>query len=230
MISSWGALGCLALKARHGQHFPMCSFTWAAKGGQKNWLYMRSSMHSRPRWPTWSWHPFRATSVCAAGNTSWRGSPLILWVWLICTGCPVWVLVCFIPTGTDWIWVDQLVWTVVYPGFHPAVWRWPDSEYDLLAEPDASPPRSYRWPAGCQTATVGIDGTCRAFKGSLLHILYCCSCDLEMSTWVVRHTSWTGHPQQGICIYVCLSSLVVQLEIVVCHTGCVQLGGCEDIS
>ena len=28
--------------------------------------------HSRPRWPTPSWHPFRATSLCTAGKTSWK--------------------------------------------------------------------------------------------------------------------------------------------------------------
>ena len=38
--------------------------------GQKNWSWMRSSMHSRPRSPTSSWHPFRVTSLCAAGKTS----------------------------------------------------------------------------------------------------------------------------------------------------------------
>ena len=78
-----------------------------------------------------------------------------------------------------------------------------------------------------QITTVGLNGTCRAFEGSLLH---CCSCDLEMSTWVVRHASWPGHPWQGVCIYVCLSCLVVQPKVVVgqagnpAMTGCIQLG------
>ena len=72
MIFSRGALDCLALKARHGQHFPICSFTWAAMWGQKNWSCMRSSMHSRSRWPTSSWHPFRATFLCVAGKTNWK--------------------------------------------------------------------------------------------------------------------------------------------------------------
>ena len=66
------ALGCLALKARHGQHFPMCSFAWAAMQGQKNLLCIRSSMHSRPKWSTSSWHPWRVTSLCAAGRTNWK--------------------------------------------------------------------------------------------------------------------------------------------------------------
>ena len=57
------AFGCLALKARQGWHFPMCSFTWTAMWGQKNLSRMRSSMRSRPKWPTSSWHPLRATSL-----------------------------------------------------------------------------------------------------------------------------------------------------------------------
>ena len=66
------AFGCLALKARHGQHFPMCSFACAAMQGQKNLPCMRSSMCSRPKWPTLSWHPLRGTSPCVAGKTNWR--------------------------------------------------------------------------------------------------------------------------------------------------------------
>ena len=70
-VFKW-ALGCLALKARHGQHFPMCPFSWAAMWDQKNLSCTRSSMCSRPKWPTTSWHPLRATSLCAAGRTNWR--------------------------------------------------------------------------------------------------------------------------------------------------------------
>ena len=69
---SRGALGCLALKVRHGQYFSICSFTWAAMHSKKNQSHMRSSMCSRPRWPTSSWHPFRATSLCTAVKTSWK--------------------------------------------------------------------------------------------------------------------------------------------------------------
>ena len=78
-------------------------------------------------------------------------------------------------------------------------------------------------------------GLCRAFEGSLLCSLHCCSCDLEISTWAVRNTSCPGHPQQGVCIYICLSGLVVQAEIVVCQagnpamTGCIQLGCCKQV-
>ena len=67
-----GGFGCLALKARQRWHFPRCSFTWAAVWGQKNLLCMRSSMHSRPKWPTSSWHPLRATSLCTAGKINWK--------------------------------------------------------------------------------------------------------------------------------------------------------------
>ena len=68
---SRGAFGCLALKAKHRQHFPMCSFACTAIQGQKN----LSSMHSRSKWPTLSWYPLRATSLCAAGRTNWRRIP-----------------------------------------------------------------------------------------------------------------------------------------------------------
>ena len=39
---------------------------------KKNMPCMRSNMHSRPRWPTLSWHPLRATSPYAVGKTNWR--------------------------------------------------------------------------------------------------------------------------------------------------------------
>ena len=48
----------------------MCSFSWTAIWGQKNLSCMRSSMCSRPKWPTSSWHPLRATSLCAVGKTN----------------------------------------------------------------------------------------------------------------------------------------------------------------
>ena len=67
-----GAFCCLALKARHGWHFATCPFTCAAMWGQKNLSCMTSNMCSRPRWPTSSWHPLRATSLYAVGKTSWR--------------------------------------------------------------------------------------------------------------------------------------------------------------
>ena len=70
MIFSSGAFGCLALKTKHERHFPMCSFAWAAMWGQKNLSCIRSSMRSRPRWPTSSWHPLRATSLCTVGRTN----------------------------------------------------------------------------------------------------------------------------------------------------------------
>ena len=69
---SRGVLGCLALKVRHGWHFLMCSFAWAAMWGQTNWSCMRSSMCFRPRCSTSSWHPFRVTSLCTAWKTGWK--------------------------------------------------------------------------------------------------------------------------------------------------------------
>ena len=55
MFSS-SALGCLALKVRHGWHWSMCSLTCAAMQGQKKWLHIKSSICSRHEWPTLSWH------------------------------------------------------------------------------------------------------------------------------------------------------------------------------
>ena len=46
-----------------------------------------------------------------------------------------------------------------------------------------------------QITTVCLYGTYEAFEGTLMHSSHCCSCNLEVSTWVVRHTSWLGHPQ-----------------------------------
>ena len=68
MFSS-GALSCLALKVRHGQYLATCSLTCTAMQGQRKWLHIRSSMHSRPKWPTSSWHPFRVVCLCAASKT-----------------------------------------------------------------------------------------------------------------------------------------------------------------
>ena len=47
-------------------------FPWAAMQGQKNLSHMRPNMCSRPKCPTSLWHPWRATSLCAAGRTNWK--------------------------------------------------------------------------------------------------------------------------------------------------------------
>ena len=70
MFSS-DALGYFALEVRHGWHLSTCSLTCAAMHGQKKWLCIRSSICSRPKWPTSSWHPLRAVFRCVAGRTSW---------------------------------------------------------------------------------------------------------------------------------------------------------------
>ena len=51
-------------------HFLTCSLSSAAMQGQKIWLHIRSSIFSRPKWPTSLWHPFRAVSQCMAYRTN----------------------------------------------------------------------------------------------------------------------------------------------------------------
>ena len=68
-----GSLGLLGFKGKGiGGTFQCVPLPVEPYKGQRNWSHMRSSMHSRLRWPTWSWHPFRATSLCVAGNTNWK--------------------------------------------------------------------------------------------------------------------------------------------------------------
>ena len=145
-----GAFGCLALKVRQGQHFLMYSFAWAALQGQRNLSHMRPSMCSRPKWPTSSWHPLRATSLSAAGKTNWRRvSPDSLGLaclyrtsflsskWLC--SCLSWL----ISGGVHCIGLGlSLV-------FHLSVWWWLDSWVGLLLGLNASPLGSYRQPACC---------------------------------------------------------------------------------
>ena len=71
MFSS-SVLGCLALQVRHGWHMSTYSLTCAAMQGQEKQSHIGPSIHSRPKWPTSSWHPLRAVSLCAASRTSWN--------------------------------------------------------------------------------------------------------------------------------------------------------------
>ena len=114
-----GGLGCLVLKARHGQHFPMCSVAWAAMWGQKNLSCMRSSMHSRIKWPTSSWYPLRATSLCAAGRTNWRRVSSDSLDLACLYRIPCLSIDGYAPTCTDWLWVGLSPWTGLSLAFHP---------------------------------------------------------------------------------------------------------------
>ena len=180
-----GALGCLALKARHRWHFPMCSFTWAAIWAQKNQLHMTSSMCSRPRWLTSLWHPVRVTYLYAAGKTSWKrvssdslGLALLYrtlfhskrWFhfhknWW---NSAVFVsLYCCHPQGSILqSRNDQMQGWICLPGLM-AVFQ--DHTGNLLTV--------LHWAQDVQNATVCLYEACMTFKGSLLHSLDCCSCD-----------------------------------------------------
>ena len=200
---SRGALGCLALKVKHGQHFSMCSFTCAAMWGQKNQSHMRSSMYSKPRWPTSSWHPFRVTSLCTAGKTSWKRvsydslglallyrTPFCSRRWLhshksrlnsggpICSYCHYSSVQCDSLEMTK-LRVASTCWAQCQSSMVIQVTCW----YSCTGKVQ-----------DVQIATVCLYGACEAFEGSFLHNLHCCSCDLEVNTWVVRHAPQPEHP------------------------------------
>ena len=108
---SRGTSGCLALKVKHGWHFPMCSFTWGAIRDQKNLSCIRSSMWSRPKCPTLSWHPLRATSLCAVGRTNCRRVPSDSLGLAHLYKTPFVVPDCSAPSCTDSIWGSLTSWT-----------------------------------------------------------------------------------------------------------------------
>ena len=64
-----------------GWHFSMCSLTCIAMQGQKKQSCIRSSIHSRPKWPTSSWHPLRVVSLCADWQNQLDIGPL--WIPLV---------------------------------------------------------------------------------------------------------------------------------------------------
>ena len=70
-----------------------------------------------------------------------------------------------------------------------------------------------------QVTTVYFNGIHKAFKGSFLHCSDCCGCDSMVYPHDVSHTSGSGHPQQGICIDICLPCSIVQPEVVIGKAG-----------
>ena len=78
-----------------------------------------------------------------------------------------------------------------------------------------------------QIAAGDLYGAYWPLKGSLLYSLHCCGCDLigavpELSG---LHPGQDIH-QQGICINIGFSGLIVQLEIVICQAGDPAMAGC----
>ena len=211
--------------------------------GQKNWSHMRASMCSRPRWPTWLWYPYKATSLYVVGNPNWKrvSSDSLGLAHLYRMPCLSTRLFCSYRNRLN------LGGLVNLDCHHSRV---PSQSLEMTRLRAGSTCRPWHqcskviqvtcwlsWTVSrmCRLQ-LGLNGICRVFEVSLLHSLHCCSCDCEMNTWVVRHASWPGHPQQSICICVCLTSSEEQLEIVVCQAGnpamtcCIHLGSCEDVS
>ena len=79
--------------------------------GQKNLSHMRSSMCSRPKWPTSLWHPLRATSLCAVGRTSCRRVPFDSLGLAHLYKTPFVVPGYSAPFCTDSIWESLFSWT-----------------------------------------------------------------------------------------------------------------------
>ena len=143
-----GAHCCFALKVTHWWHLSMCSFAWVAIQGQKKWLSIRLSMHSRPRWLASSWHPFNMVSQCVAGKTNWNWASWEslcksflykmphLSFRLLCSQRNMQTL------------VGQLVYTGSSPGSHPASSQSWGSGQGLPFGPDANHQQSWSWPAG----------------------------------------------------------------------------------
>ena len=196
-----GVLGCLALKVRYEQHLSMWSFALAAMWGQRRQSSMRSSKHSRPRCPTSSWYPLWVTSLCKAGKTSWKrvssDSLGLAFLYRTPFGGRRWFHLCknwfrriclsglllpqdsILQSRKDQTqgWICLLGLMPVFQG-HTG---------DLLTV--------LHWLHDMQITTLCLYGACGAFEGSFLHSSHCCSCDLWVTTWVVRHASQPGHPQ-----------------------------------
>ena len=127
--------------------------------------------------------------------------PLIPLVWPFCIGHLFIVGGDFVHIGTGCIQKDLSVWTVIAPGFYPALQKWPNAGLD----PPAGLMPVFQghtgdllivlhWVQDMQITTICLYGACGALKGSFSQSLHCCSCDLEVSTWVVRHAPQLGHP------------------------------------
>ena len=185
------------LKAKHGQHFPMCSFAWAAIQGQKNLSHMRSSMHSRPKWPTSSCHPLRATSFYAVRRTNCRRVPSdsLGLAHLYKT-----------PFFNTRLFCSLLYWPNLGES---AFLEWSCSSIPLLVSLllylrqglllvlDASHPESFELPAHClgfppwhASHNCKPYGANRLFWGSLLYCPHSCSCHLQTGAQIVRHAFW----------------------------------------
>ena len=204
MFSS-GVLGYFALKVRPGWHLSMCFLACTAMQGQKKWSGIRSSMHTRPKWPTSSWHPPRAVSLCAASRTSWnRASCVSLGrVFLQRMTCLRLRWLCSErnchstggSVGLRWHWprVPSCSLIITRLKTRSASWAWYQSSRVMQVTCGLSLDRVQ----DVQIAAICFDWACGAFKCGLLHGLHGHCSNLEVSAQGIRHAPWPGHPQQG---------------------------------
>ena len=130
----------------------------------------------------------------------------------------------------------QLVWVGTGPGSHPASSQSQGPGQSPSARLDTTHWWSCRWPVGHPLLGPGCTGhNCTpqfglwALVGGLWHGIHCYSSNFVVGSQSVGHTAGPGHPQQGICINVCLIHSIVQLKIVDGKAGhpamthCIQL-------
>ena len=207
MLSS-GALVCFALKVRHGWHLSICSLACTAMWCQKKQSCIRSSICSRPKWPTSSWHPFREVSLCTAGKSSWNRAPSdsLGRVFLYRMPCLSlrWLCshrYCHSLGGSvclSWHWLrvpscsltmTRLKTMICSLNLMPVIYGQASDLQTVLY-----------WFQDMQITAMGFDWACRAFKSSLLHSSYCCCSDLDVGvkypTCTPARTLSTEHPHQ----------------------------------
>ena len=242
MLAS-GALGCFALNVKQGWHLSMCSLALTVMQGQKKWSHVRSSICSRPKWPTSSWHPLRAVSLCTAGRTSWNRvswdslgrvflyrMPHLSLRWLCsqrsCQSSGRYV-------GLSWHWprvpscsiiITRLKDQICPLSLLPVIYGHASDLQTVLDRVQDA-----------QITAICFDGTHEAYEGSLLHGSHGHCSDLEVSGQGIGHPPGPGHPQQGIGIDIGFPCPIIQLKIVVgqaAHpsvTCSIQLAHCQDI-
>ena len=184
-IFSRGALGCFALKVRYGWHLSICSLTCAAIQGQKKQLHIRSSIHSRPRWPISLWHPLRVVSLCIAGRTSWNRASWDSFGRIF--------LHRMSHLSLRWLHLQRNCWSS--GGLVSLSLHWPRlPSYSLAITRPKAGSTSQAW---CLSSMV-MQVTCRPSPtGSR-------TCRSQLYAW-----GWPGHPQQGICIDISLSCPII---------------------
>ena len=112
------------------------------------------------------------------------------------------------------------------PQSHPVSLQSQGSGQGLPFGPDTNHQQSCRWPAEhlllgpwCAGHSYMPQWGGVAFEGSLLHGSHCHCSDSVGCAQSIGCTSGPRHPQQGVCLNVCLPCPVVQLKIVIDKAG-----------